>query len=213
MENAFYVIPVTDELFEVFKPRLNRDNVLVTPSEKHITLLFNRISQGRYPNFMFILPIRNIKRAYRLIPEKWRVNPPANIMYELLLSDQATADELMPKFLKLNGNKCIRLCCQSSEISLQSYLDTGKIIWVKQIPEIIESVDINWLRSMRSECENSSVPYYFDINERTSKIPEDLLIKQYPDNRMRAIYDVMNTPIKPKYRTVGFSLKDLMGDA
>src|ERR1035438_10508149 len=101
-------------------------------------------------------------------------------MYDLRIQDQLSAETLLPKYLKINGNKAITLYTQSSEISLLPWLQTGKIDWVKQREP--STLDINWARKIKLECEAIGIPYYFELHTDWWNIPYDLLVEQHPDD-------------------------------
>lgn len=41
--------------------------------------------------------------------------------------------------------------------------------------------DTDWARKMKVECEAVGIPYFFKQIDKVQEIPDDLLIREYPD--------------------------------
>lgn len=69
-ETAFYIIPVSKDLFDKSVPVVYFDDELNKHDSGQMRkLFFNRITKGNYPNLMFILPAFDPQRISRCIPE------------------------------------------------------------------------------------------------------------------------------------------------
>ena len=211
-ENAFYIIPINVNLFDKSMPVVYFNNEY----NKHDTgelreLFFKRITNGNYPNLMFILSALEPRMINRGIPDSWKVAPPANVMYDLRIQDQLSAETLIPKYLKINGNKAITLYSQSCEISLLPWLQTGKIDWVRQSAP--STLDLNWARKIKSECEANGIPYCLDLFSDRWIIPGDLSVRQHPDGIFNSAYAVCNAPVKPIAEMKGIPFEIFFGAA
>lgn len=213
-ENAFYIIPININLFDKPTPVVYYYNEINKHDSGRLReLFFNRITNGHYPNLMFILSALDPQKIIRGIPESWEVAPPANVMYDLRIQDQLSAETQIPKYLKINGNKAITLYSQSCEISLLPWLQTGKIDWVRQRAASFERLDINWARKIKLECEANGIPYEFDLFDERWTIPGDLSVRQHPDGIFNSAYALCNAPVKPKAEIMGFSFEIFFGAA
>ena len=211
-EKAFYIISININLFDKSMPVVYFNNEYNKHDSGQLRDLFlKRITAGNYPNLMFILSALDPQRISRCIPDSWKVAPPANVMYDLRIQDQLSAETFIPNYIKINGNKAITLYSQSSEISLLPWLQTGKIDWVKQEESSIVTLDLNWLRKIKLECESTATPYCLDLFIDRWKIPGDLLVEQHPDDIFNSAYDLCNAPIKPKAELRGIPFEFFLG--
>lgn len=173
-------------------------------------VLFNTISAGEYPNLMFLFLTKRPSLINRLTPASWKENPPRNVMFGTSISDQATADTLVPQLLRVNGKRFLSVEPQLGPINL-THMDvemngdtewcfinalTGKhtdmgrpcedvptIHWVIQGGESGHGkrpFNLEWARNMRDQCTEADVPYFFKQIDKIQPIPDDLLIRQFP---------------------------------
>lgn len=163
------------------------------------SFLFAEIENGSYPNLFFLFLTKRPSNINKYIPKKWKNNPPNNVMFGLSISNQETADKLIPDFLEVNGRKFISLEPQLGEVDLLKrpigkdtnsalkkefyrYLDC--ISWVIQGGESGNKkrpFNLDLAYSMKKQCEIAKVPYFFKQIDKIQPIPEDLQIRQFPD--------------------------------
>jgi len=80
--------------------------------------LFTGISAGFYNNLMFLFLTKRVTLINKLVPEEWLVSPPPNVFFGTSISDQATADRMVPELLKVNGKKFLSVEPQLDFIDL-----------------------------------------------------------------------------------------------
>lgn len=163
------------------------------------SFLFSEIENGNYPNLMFLFLTKRPSNINKYIPQKWKNNPPKNVMFGLSIVNQETADKLIPDFLEVRGMKFLSIEPQLGEIDLLKrplskdpnsafkyefyrYLDC--ISWVIQGGEsgrIKRAFNLDWAYSMKKQCEIAKVPYFFKQIDKIQPIPEDLQIREFPN--------------------------------
>lgn len=88
--------------------------------------LFSLISNGFYPNLMFLLLTKRPSNINKYIPESWKINPPANVMFGTSVVNQATADKLIPQLLEVNGKKFLSMEPLLGPVDMKRWLPKGK---------------------------------------------------------------------------------------
>jgi protein gp37 len=170
--------------------------------------LFQHIDNGDYPNLLFLFLTKRPSNINKYIPESWRKNPPANVMFGTSPVDQATADTLIPQLLRVNGKRFLSVEPQLAELSLSEYLwqpedyceecgsggtylkkPCDNLCGFKPIFWIINGgesgphkrpFNVEWARKLKAECELARVPYFFKQIDKIQPIPEDLQIREFP---------------------------------
>jgi len=123
--------------------------------------------------------------------------PLPNVWLGISCENQATADERIPILLQTPA--AVRfLSCEPllAPIDLSKYfwsLKKGIIDLIKlptyNIHQIIvggesgpnyRPMDLDWARSIRDQCKNAGVPFFFKQTAGKKEIPNDLLIREYP---------------------------------
>ncbi|RYZ25303.1 MAG: DUF5131 family protein, partial [Chitinophagaceae bacterium] len=94
--------------------------------------LFQKIHWRMYPNLLFLLLTKRPPNINKLIPQEWKTKPPVNVMLGCSVSDQATADQLIPQLFTVNGRRFLSVEPQLGPVDLTAYLHTGRIHWVIQ---------------------------------------------------------------------------------
>ncbi len=172
------------DIFE--KPMPIVDNTGVVSGLNTIDLrneLFRRIDENQYSNLVFLFLTKRPSNINKYIPLSWVENPPLNVFFGLSVVNQKTANDLIPKLLKVNGQKFLSVEPQLESLSLEEWLPTGELDWIIQGGESggrKRPFDINWGRQLRNECLEHHVPYFFKQIDKVQEIPEDLLIRQFP---------------------------------
>ncbi len=168
-------------------------------------LLFESISQGNFPNLIFLFLTKRPSNINKYIPEIWKTNPPKNVMYGCSL---VTQDEhLLKQFMKVNGHKFLSVEPQLEHIDLTNkgmndayntptrfengkgieWTDPGdKFIGLSWIIEGGESgggkrpFNLDWAYSLMQQCKDAGVPYFFKQIDKKQPIPDDLMVREFP---------------------------------
>lgn len=143
--------------------------------------LFKNITSGKYPNLIFLFLTKRPENIYHYIPNSWSFFPPKNVWFGLSLSNQETADKYLPEFDNvLFKNKFLSIEPQVGEIHT---LDLNNIKWVIQGGESgtkKRQFNINWVTQIHSICKQQNVAYFFKQIDKVTPIPEELLIREFP---------------------------------
>jgi len=173
---------------------------------------FERITRGDFPNLMFLLLTKRPSNINKYIPESWKENSPANIMFGTSPVDQKTAEKLIPQLLRVNGKRFLSIEPMLSGFDIDHIdadmggdkhwcwinpldgrqTDMGRpcedvptIDWVICGGESGHSrrpFDPDWGRKLRDQCAKYGVPFFFKQIDKVLPIPEDLMIRQFPVN-------------------------------
>lgn len=141
---------------------------------------FEEISNGLYPNLLFLLLTKRETNINKYIPENWKTNPPSNVMFGASVVNQATFDRVTENLKSVNGRKFLSVEPQLDFIKLGNLRG---IDWIIQGGESVPKkrpFNTDWARSMRDECAELGVPYFFKQIDKVQAIPEDLQIRQFP---------------------------------
>lgn len=174
--------PVMIEIMDsgVEKPR-STDNLRME--------LFWKISEGRFPNLVFLLLTKRPSNINKMIPEPWKEKPPANVWFGCSVVNQKTANNLIPQLLKVKGNKFLSIEPQLDEIDLTEIVRGERIInclagtfidkadftaYSKPMNEKVDWIinggesghgrrpfDLDWARRIKKHCRKNNVPYFF----------------------------------------------------
>jgi len=79
---------------------------------------FQMISDGLFPNLVFLMLTKRPSNINKIIPSEWKVNPPANVMFGCSISDQETADKLILQLMDVNGKLFLSIEPQLHKILL-----------------------------------------------------------------------------------------------
>jgi protein gp37 len=103
------------------------------------------------------------------------------VMYGTSPVDQKTFDTLVPQLVGVKGKHFLSMEPQLANIYLG---DASGIDWIIQGGESghhKRPFDLEWARSMRFQCSERSIPYFFKQIDKVQAIPEDLLIREFPN--------------------------------
>lgn len=151
---------------------------------------FSQITDGWYPNLLFLFLTKRPSNINKRIPDHWKETPPDNVMFGTSPVDQKTADTLIPQLLQVKGKKFLSVEPQLAEIKLQSnwlignHDIKGQIDWVIQGGESgpkRRPFNLDWAYSLRDQCAEARVPYFFKQIDKVQPIPADLMIRQFPE--------------------------------
>ncbi len=148
--------------------------------------LFANISDGLYPNLIFLFLTKRPSNILKYIPGSWKSDPPENVMYGTSVVDQKTTDDLIPYLLEVPGRHFLSCEPLLGPIDLTAYLWTPG--WVPSYndpdnlgchPLVELSGDIDWVivggesghgarpmhpdwaRGLRERCAAAGVPFFF----------------------------------------------------
>lgn len=181
------------DIFEVSKPLVNHKGEKIAGSTGDLRKrLFEEIVPN-CPNLIFLLLTKRPKLINRLIPKSWRKSPPENVWYGTSVVDQDTAGRLIPELAKVNGRIFISVEPQLDYIDLEAVWEYNAFLdhlliyiadWVivgGESGSKRRSFDPDWARSIREVCKEHDVPFFMKQWDKVKAIPDDLLIREYPD--------------------------------
>ena len=147
-------------------------------------MLFDAITNGLYNNLMFLLLTKRPSNINKYIPEAWKTNPPANVMFGTSPVNQETANKLIPQLLQVNGKHFLSCEPLLGPIDLTSIKGNAGSLY-QVLEPITNSGDSNrqtidwviaggesghgsrplhsdWARSIRDQCHSADVPFLFN---------------------------------------------------
>ena len=172
------------DIFEKPMPLIDsKGDLLANTTENLRNKFFTSITDGQYPNLMFLLLTKRPSNINKYIPESWKIDPPKNVMFGTSPVNQETADKLIMRLLEVEGKRFLSIEPQLDSINIQGYLFTGMIDWVIQGGESGHGKRpfyLDWAYYMKQQCESTNTPYFFKQIDKIQPIPQDLLIRQFP---------------------------------
>jgi protein gp37 len=150
---------------------------------------FNEIVPNS-PNLMFLLLTKRPSNINKYIPDSWKVNPPTNVMFGTSPVSQKTANDLIPQLAKVKGKRFVSIEPQLEKIDLTiNSKDTGLPL-ITSLDWIINGgesghhkrpFDADWGRKLRDDSKAYSVPFFFKQIDKIKSIPNDLIIREFPN--------------------------------
>jgi protein gp37 len=176
------------DIFEKSLPLyfFNGDKVTSQGSSHHILSgeirdeFFNRISQGEYQNLFFLLLTKRPSNINKMIPEAWKTSPPANVMFGTSPVDQQTFDNLIPHLLNVNGKRFLSMEPQLAPIGIGKLKGIDWIIQGGESGPHRRPFNLEWADSMREQCAQAGIPYFFKQIDKVIPVPEPYLIRELP---------------------------------
>ena len=156
---------------------------------------FTRIGAEIYPNLLFLLLTKRPSNIPKYVPAGWLEDPP-NVMYGTSPVDQKTMVTLTTQLLQVKGKKFLSIEPQLDLIFLLGYIQNNEngpetfYDFTKGIDWIIQGgesghhkrpFNLEWARSMRDQCEDFNIPYFFKQIDKIQPIPKDLQVRQFPE--------------------------------
>lgn len=177
------------DIFEKSMPLVNPVDHL-TETDDLRQELFTRISMGLYPNLILLLLSKRPSNIPKYVPAGWLDKPESNIIYGTSASDQETFDTMVRQLLKVPGKHFISIEPQIGFIDLSGLADMEgrsghRIDWIIQGGESghhKRPFNLEWAYSMRDQCEEMGIPYFFKQIDKVQDIPENLMIRQFAEN-------------------------------
>jgi len=167
------------DIFEKSMPLLNATAEFETTRDLR-DALFTRILAGLYPNLMLLLLTKRPSNILKYTHGHLDGDEP-NVMYGVSVSDQKTFDTLVPQLLKVPGKHFVSMEPQLDRIELGGH-DLTKLDWLIQGGESgphKRPFDLKWAYTMRDQCEDRGIPYFFKQIDKVQEIPESLMIRQF----------------------------------
>ena len=184
------------DIFEGSKPLVNsKGEKMVYTTASPFIKLFTEITGGKYQNLIFLFltkrpqNIRAMLERYNTIPD--------NCWFGTSISDQETADDLIPKLLKYSpprANLFLSVEPQVGEISLAGYFSDKKAVdlgvLVQPIKWVIQGGEsgvkrrpfqLQWAYLLKTQCARAGIPYFFKQIDKVKTIPPDLNIQERPN--------------------------------
>jgi protein gp37 len=151
--------------------------------------LFNEVVPNS-PNLMFLLLTKRPSNINKYIPESWKLNPPKNVMFGTSPVNQETADKLIVQLSEVNGKRFVSIEPQLEVIDLMGKIKGTNRVLLDCVDWVINggesghgkrTFDCDWGRLIRDNCEVKGVPFFFKQIDKIKIIPEDLMIRDFPN--------------------------------
>jgi protein gp37 len=182
------------DIFENSKPMMyiNRSPILsqttvggIPITTNHVrNLLFDLIDRKKFENIIFLFLTKRPSNISKFIPEKWKESLPQNVWLGTSLSTQENANTLVPLLINHSPkNSKLFLSVEPQLESLKLDLWHNSIDWVIQGGESgfkRRKFNLQWAYEMYEFCLKFKIPYFFKQIDGKIKIPEDLIINQFP---------------------------------
>lgn len=84
--------------------------------------LFKAISEGQFPNLIFLLLTKRPENINKYIPEAWLSGAPSNVVFGTSVVDQETADKYVPELLKVAGRRFLSCEPLLGAMNLRDYI-------------------------------------------------------------------------------------------
>lgn len=169
------------DIFEDSKELSNPTREYKTTSDLR-SELFANISNGMYPDLVFLMLTKRPRNIAKMIPGSWS-HGIENVWFGTSISDAATCKnaEQLTNSLKAQ-NLFLSIEPQVGEIALGD-LNLKGIDWVIQGGESGHGrrpFNLHWALQMREICDLYGVPYFFKQIDKKQEIPHNLLIRELP---------------------------------
>lgn len=175
------------DIFEKPKPIINREGVHAVDCADGSYIetdflrdrLFTEVIPAS-PNLLFLLLTKRPSNINKYIPQHWKQEPPANVMFGTSIVNMGTMSTLIPQLLQVNGRRFLSI---EPQIGWIPRFTMEGIHWVIQGGESgpkRRPFDLSWARRMRDDCKEQNVPYFFKQIDKVQPIPADLQIREFP---------------------------------
>ena len=178
------------DIFEKPMPLIDsKGDVMVLDTGNLRNRFFTSITDGKYPNLMFLLLTKRPSNINKYIPEIWKENPPTNVMFGTSPVNQETCNKLIPQLLEVKGKHFLSIEPQLGQVELKAKWLIGNFDLQGQIDWVIQGgesghhkrlFNIEWAYDMKEQCKSVNVPYFFKQIDKVKEIPNDLLIREFP---------------------------------
>lgn len=139
------------------------------------------------PNLLFLLLTKRPSNINKMTPERWKTNPPSNVMFGTSPVDQKTFDTLVPQLQKVKGRKFLSIEPQLDfigwfvpEVAANRLHGIDWVIQGGESGPNRRPFDLSWAYRMKQICSALAVPYFFKQIDKVKEIPADLQVRQFP---------------------------------
>lgn len=189
------------DIFEKPMPLISTDNLVTTETlrQKYLTEIVPAT-----PNLMHLMLTKRPSNINKMIPESWKENPPANVMFGTSPCDQDTFDTLWPQLAQVNGKRFLSIEPMLGAVKLKAYCPYCKGMLMASMSQRCgtchsETIRPDWVicggesgpgkrpmklwaaREVRNDCKFYDVPFFMKQIDKVQPIPDDLLIRQFPN--------------------------------
>lgn len=179
------------DIFEKPQPMVDYEDKPLRNSTGDLRELFFNEIVPACPNLLFLLLTKRPSNINKMIPKEWLLNPPKNVMFGASVVNPETAKTVHRQLAWVNGKKFYSVEPQLEFIDFSTGqgpfgpkgLLTG-IDWLIQGGESgpkRRPFNTDWARHTRDVCARYDVPYFFKQIDKVQPIPDDLLIRQFPE--------------------------------
>lgn len=130
------------------------------------------------PNLQFLLLTKRPGNIAKYIPAQWLKNPPKNVIYGTSAVNQQTADDMIPKLLKVPGEHFVSAEPLLGPINFSNWFindswDHYSVAvpkFVKDIAWVIvggesghkaREMQPDWVRKIKDQCLEAGIPFHF----------------------------------------------------
>lgn len=160
-------------------------------------LLFLNIEAKKYPNLIFLFLTKRPSNIPKYILPKWMNEPPENVMFGISVSDQETADDLIPQLMKVKGKKFLSIEPLLAPIDLTEILELDWIIVGGESGHHARPMHPDWVREIRDLCRERAIPFFFKQWGEWAPMP-------FPPNENPKQFGAWNDCGDPKYAPGAF---------
>jgi protein gp37 len=167
------------DIFEDSKPLLNQDGKETNDLRQ---LLFDGITENQYPNLVFLFLTKRPENIIDMIPMDWVLNHPSNVWFGTSISDQFTTGAMwhLQNATVPDANRFLSIEPQIAQVQLPFTHGIGWIIQGGESGSKKRPFNFDWAYSMRDQCKEAGIPYFFKQIDKVQPIPEDLQIRELP---------------------------------
>jgi protein gp37 len=169
------------DIFEDSKLLTNPTEEFETTSDLRFRL-FHKIGKGEYNNLVFLFLTKRPENIALNAPTSWITNAPKNVWFGTSISNQETADKFTNILSCYKANNLfLSVEPQVDFIELNNKI--SPFSWIIQGGESGHNkreFNIEWARSLRNECQDAKIPYFFKQIDKIKEIPTDLMIREFP---------------------------------
>jgi protein gp37 len=140
------------------------------------------------PNLMFLLLTKRPSNINKYIPNNWKENPPANVIFGTSPVSQKTANDLIPQLEKVKGRRFVSIEPQLEMVDLTVISKETGVPLISSLNWVINGgesghtkrpFDTDWGRKLRDDCLKHNVPFFFKQIDKIQAIPDDLVIRNF----------------------------------
>lgn len=134
------------------------------------------------PNLLFLLLTKRPSNINKYIPESWKDKPPNNVMFGTSPVNNETFDKLVGQLMQVKGKKFLSIEPQLGSVSLPINFHVDWIIQGGESGHHRRTFNLGWATTLRNECAALGIPYFFKQIDKVLPIPQDMMVRQFPNN-------------------------------